>query len=300
MRDALQASVRQLQDANIDEPEESVHHILAKVLNLSWETGFRELRSMQGDSSDLARQRLSPAQCTHLATLLQRRQQHEPIQYIMGQWDFLEHVYEIVPPLLCPRPETEELVLYARQSNPEARRILDVGCGTGCIGISLAHAMPDAHVTALDVEYVAVETSRRNARRILGDAATRYRALLCPAADYQLDAEEERCDLVVSNPPYIPAKDMDTLDLVVSKWESPQALCGGDDGMDVIRTIVQKLPEWTLRGGDCWMEVDPTHPALLKEWLDKEVPSLGVSFVESIRDLQGLDRFVHLRTTRPR
>jgi release factor glutamine methyltransferase len=68
-------------------------------------------------------------------------------------------------------------------------------------------------------------------------------------------------DIVVSNPPYIPAKDMDMLSKDVVGYESDRALCGGEDGLDIIRHIVHRLPEWT--NGNCWLEVDDSHPSLI-------------------------------------
>ena len=322
VKQVLDCAIQALQDAHIDEAEDSVFHILAKVLDLSWESGFRELRQIyhhrdpSGSSSNsnnhkddtLGTRRLTAAEQVRLDSFLERRKAHEPIQYLMGQWDFLDHVFAVVPPLLCPRPETEELVLYAasgiivgeqqqQQNDDNPVRILDVGAGTGCIGISLASRVPNSIVRALDVEPQAVQTTRENARRILGPTAhDRYQVHLVAAQDFQIDSN--RFDLVVSNPPYIPARDMETLDAVVSQWESHQALCGGEDGMDVIRTIVERLPYWCRSGAECWMEVDPTHPALLQTWLEQQQDDVGVTFVESRPDLFGLDRFVRLRVTK--
>jgi release factor glutamine methyltransferase len=78
-------------------------------------------------------------------------------------------------------------------------------------------------------------------------------------------------DIVVSNPPYIPAIDMESLTMDVLKYESHEALCGGNDGLDIIRVIVQRLPEW-MKGAKsrqkyCWLEVDDSHPRLLEKWL---------------------------------
>lgn len=306
VHDVLRAAIQELEAAKVDEAAESVYHILSKVLDLSWDTGFRELRDVHNQSNApctrLASQRLSTQQRATLQALLERRKQHEPIQYLMGQWDFMDHVFAIVPPLLCPRPETEELVLLAAANRDSTTntRILDVGCGTGCIGISLAHRLPAAHVTALDIEPQAIVTARQNAASILGDnhAAVRYQVHLCAAQDFHLhnnSSSKDRFDLVISNPPYIPVRYMESLDAVVSQWESHQALCGGIDGLDVIRTIVHQLPYWCRKGADCWMEVDPTHPAMLQEILETNE---HVAFVASHRDLQGLDRFVHLRVLR--
>ena len=289
----LLAAIQELEADKVDEAAESVYHILSKVLNLSWDTGFRELRDMHNQSNApstrLASQRVSTQQQATLRALLERRKQHEPIQYLMGQWDFLDHVFAIVPPLLCPRPETEELVELVMREELSCRRVLDVGCGTGCIGISLA-AAKGCSVVALDVDPVAVQVSRENADRILEDPSL-YEVLLMSAADY---ATSEPFDVVVSNPPYIPEADMASLDETVAGYESEGALYGGVDGLDVVRTIVAQLPAWTKSGAVCWMEVDPTHPAMIRDWLEA-ASHPEVEFVESRKDMFGRDRFVKLR-----
>eukprot|EP00977_Amphora_coffeiformis_P003515 scaffold657_cov214-Amphora_coffeaeformis.AAC.9 len=326
VQQVLHSAVQELQAAHVDEAEDSVFQIVSKVLDLSWKLGFRDLgqiyhsppSNIHDGEDTLATRRLTQSEQCLLNELLTRRKAHEPIQYLMGQWDFLDHVFLVVPPLLCPRPETEELVLYAEASFQQHQqhqpttigdgggrdsvlKILDVGAGTGCIGISLASRLPQSIVTAIDVEPQAIQTARANAQRILGgsgggdnnDDGSRYQVHLVGAQDFKTD--HHRFDLVVSNPPYIPSRDMETLDAVVSQWESHQALCGGEDGMDVIRTIVQQLPYWCRAGADCWMEVDPTHPALLQSWLGQQQQQQddddwGVIFVESRPDLFGLDR----------
>jgi methylase of polypeptide subunit release factors len=90
----------------------------------------------------------------------------------------------------------------------------------------------------------------------------------------------------------------------VVNYESATALFGGHDGLDIIRTIVRRLPEWCVAGAICWMEVDPTHPALLRQWLEEssadEGATLGVEYVTDCQDLSGRDRFVKLRVVETR
>jgi release factor glutamine methyltransferase len=100
-------------------------------------------------------------------------------------------------------------------------------------------------------------------------------------------------DIVVSNPPYIPQTDRGSLSTDVIDFESETALFGGEDGMDVIRTIIRQLSSWCNSGAVCWMEVDPTHPKKIEEWLRKS-PDLKVHFESSYKDLFGKDRFVKL------
>jgi release factor glutamine methyltransferase len=313
----LTTSYLDLVSVEVPEPEESVIHLLSTALDLPWETGYRDLRkilmrpqsqSIPSSNNLLANQVLTAVQFKTYQALLVRRKTMEPIQYLTGQWDFLDYVLTVRHPLLCPRPETEELVelvredlatLAAKNNSDRCRlRILDVGCGTGCIGVSLAAKLPNSFVEAIDVEHVAVATATENAERVLGaQYQARFNAQLCEAEVFDVATVQDRFDAVVSNPPYIPRADMGTLETTVVDFESETALCGGEDGLDVVRSIVKKLPFWCVENAVCWMEVDPTHPALLRKWLESDC-SLGVVFVHTYRDLYGNDRFVKLRVTR--
>lgn len=324
MAHVLEALRDEFQRASTPEPLQSTVHLLALVLQLPWATGFRDLLTLmlmqeepstpedcRRENSTLGARRLTVAEAQQLDNLVRRRIRHEPLQYLAGQWDFLDSTFLVRAPLLCPRPETEELVLLVLddlhpRTNDETKpttgtnlRILDVGCGTGCIGLALADKLRTCTVQAVDVEPIAVEIAAANAVRM--GCAHRYSVQQVAAADYSVTGDdEERFDVVVSNPPYIPDGDMLALEPTVVNYESASALQGGSDGMDVIRTIVQRLPLWCKPGAVCWMEVDPTHPALLRAWLTTEegsrtVPNNSVVFVSSHRDLSGRDRFVKLR-----
>ena len=309
VREALDESILRLTDKNVTEPDYSALYLMAASLELPWERGIRDLEG----SSDgtLQSTKLTTEQASDLESKLKRREDHEPIQYVLGQWDFLDYTIAIRKPLLCPRPETEELVLKVVEETTESPvHILDIGCGTGVIGISLAELLPDATVEAIDIEPVAIETSMENAQRVLKDQAGGidkypdcYKATLVSASEY---TPEFPFDVVVSNPPYIPRSDMEGLSDDVTQHESDVALCGGTDGMDVIYTIIERLPEWCNTDAVCWMEVDPSHPKLIEEFLSstggggKEnkksmFSGKSVRFESSHKDMFGKDRFVKLR-----
>ena len=348
--EAMQSTIKLFAEQSVPEPIESALHLLSFALDLSWESGYRELRhvmemelSKRNTSTittHLGQQSLTTKQITLFNSLLERRCQHEPIQYIIGKWDF--HMLSgllIRKPMLCPRPETEELVelvskdvqrlidersIHDNEGQISNRiRILDVGAGTGAIGIALAKQYPnDVQVLALDILPAAVNLSNENAVKFLSplvnqDVDTKedgihylYHAMLCSAEEftnYPATQDEKQkynmeFDIVVSNPPYIPSSDMETLSLDVLQYESHKALCGGNDGLDIIRVIVERLPEWMSGGASmhrhCWLEVDDSHPQIIKQWLargSEESSRLRVEYCESAKDFCGRDRFVKLR-----
>ena len=316
VREALNQGLATLKAKNIDEAEESVVNLLAMCMGLPWETGHRDLQSILCAPSilsmdGLGNRTLTPDQVESFGSLLRRRLQDEPIQYLVGKWDFYRHVFEIQRPLLCPRPETEQLVEMVENAfdsyqststssnNKEPLRILDVGAGTGCIGISLAAAAFDKklpiRVHAIDIEPVAIETSRRNAESILGDTWNDlYSLSLVSATEY--DAPSDFLfDMVVSNPPYIPQRDYEQLEATVKNYESPDALVAGDDGMDVIRIILEKLPTWARSGASCWMEVDPSQPEMIRALCESSSLRDTLEYMETIQDVFGKDRFVKIR-----
>ena len=322
-------SIDLLRKQDVEESDLSVYHLLSSSLDLSWETGFREVQqyhtsptfsSSSSSASSFTSQVLSKEQAEDYQDKLRRRIQHEPIQYILEKWDFLDYTIQIKSPLLCPRPETEELVCKILQDGDAITEspitILDVGCGTGVIGIALADQVMDAFVHAIDIDPVAIGVSNYNAKQILGqyyDQNACYETMLISAEEYTNPSHTY--DIVVSNPPYIPDVDRDTMSNTVLQYENHRALFAGHDGMDVIRTIIQQLrTNWCHSGSVCYMEVDPSQPLKIKQYIEEELVleernvkgdgttsssssslSLRVVFEGYYQDMFGKDRFVKLR-----
>ena len=152
----------------------------------------------------------------------------EPMQYILGETDFYGRSFRVDERVLIPRPETEELVDWIRCEERSARTLLDVGTGSGCIAISLALELPEAQVMAIDISEGALAVARNNAEQ-LGAQITLRRA------DALTELEEtfapDSFDLIVSNPPYIPATDLATMHANVTEHEPHLALFVPDEDM---------------------------------------------------------------------
>lgn len=170
-----------------------------------------------------------------LDPLIARRAAREPVAYITGHREFWGLDFEVTPEVLIPRPETELIIEEALAFAAEVRRprrIVDVGTGSGCIAIALAHEFTSASVIATDLSAAALEVARRNAARLdVGDRVTFLEADL-------LDGVQSAADLIVSNPPYVPAGGAASLQPEVGRYEPATALFGGDDdGLDTVRRL---------------------------------------------------------------
>jgi release factor glutamine methyltransferase len=177
------------------------------------------------------------------AALLDRRYQGEPIQYITGEAEFFGLPMRVTPDVLIPRPETEHLVEKALSlaQSFSAPRIADLGTGSGAIAIALAHALPHANLTATDISAAALAIAKANAERngVAGRIHFMQADLLKPLEPLagNVDAPAH-FDIIVSNPPYIPATDRPSLSVEVRDYEPALALFAGDDGLAICRRLI--------------------------------------------------------------
>jgi release factor glutamine methyltransferase len=182
--------------------------------------------------------------------LLERRRRGEPIQYITGETEFYGLPFHVTPDVLIPRPETEHLVekVLGLAANFSTPRIVDVGTGSGAIAVALAHHLPQAAITAIDLSASALAIARANAKR--NGVAIRFLEgnLLAPVAD-------EQFEIVVSNPPYVPASDRESLAVEVRDYEPALALFAGDDGLEVYRRLIPHARAALKPGGLLALEI---------------------------------------------
>jgi release factor glutamine methyltransferase len=176
--------------------------------------------------------------------LVERRAAGEPLQYLIGEWEFLGRTFTVDPRALIPRGETEGIVAEANRAAPAARRLLDLGTGCGILAVSLALERPNARVVALDRSPGALALAAANARR--HGVADRVRVV---ASDW-LSALRRgaRFDLAVANPPYVPLTDQPHVSKTVSDYEPGLALYGGADGLEPLRVLLAELPTFLAPG----------------------------------------------------
>ncbi|GMV02759.1 MAG: release factor glutamine methyltransferase [Burkholderiales bacterium] len=188
--------------------------------------------------------------------LAQRRRHGEPIAYLTGVREFFGRDFEVSPAVLIPRPETELLVQATLERAPRDAHVLDLGTGSGAIAISLACERSDLRVLGTDAAPQALAMADRNARRLTGDALDRGRLRLRAGHWWQAPETHERFDAVVSNPPYVPTGDPHLAqgDL---RFEPPQALAAGADGLAALREIVAGAGARLQPGG--WLLLEHGH-----------------------------------------
>ena len=179
---------------------------------------------------------LEPAASRTLMGWVRRRARREPVAYILGRKPFRRLELAVDSRVLVPRPETELLVEVAVELAPHGSRVHDVGTGCGAIALALKDERPDLIVTASDRSPVAVDVARRNAER-LGLAVEVAAGAGLPAGEY---------DLVVANLPYVRNDEWNALAPEIREYEPREALVGGEDGLDEIRSLVSAAPPGLL------------------------------------------------------
>jgi len=229
----------------------------------------------------------SEAERTKFRELIHRRVAGWPVAYLIGSREFYLLAFDVDPAVLIPRPDTETLVLEAlnRLKPLTAPTVLDIGTGSGCIAISLAHQKKDARVTAIDVSPDALEVARRNATKhgVADRIAFLQGDLFAPIPP------GSTFDLIVSNPPYIAQSEFPTLAPEVRDHEPRLALDGGPDGLAFYRRIAKDVGPFLKPGGSLLLEIGYTQEDAVRNLL-VERPELEVG--PTLKDAAGHPRVV--------
>ena len=227
---------------------------------------------------------LTKAELSQLDQWVNRRLNHEPLPYILGQWEFYGLNFSITPDVLIPRPETEQLVdlgLGWLKDHPGPRKAVDVGTGSGCIAASLAYWSPELVVYACDRSMAALRVASQNFRS--HGLANR----VMPVACNLLAALRGPFDLICANLPYIPSETL--ADLAVSRFEPRLALDGGPDGLRLIEPLLAQSSQRLSPGGRIVLEIEFSQDLSAVETARRYFPRAGITLK---RDLSGLPRNV--------
>ncbi len=264
--------VRCLEDAGIDDAATDA----ALLMEYTLKTDRNHILAYGNDE-------VSDKQADDYDALIKRRAEHIPLQYITGHQEFMGLDFEVSEDVLIPRLDTECLVEEAMIEIEDGMRVLDLCTGTGCIIISLARYKNDLKAVGVDISGKAVEIAARNSESngvevcfLQGDL---YEAL---------DDIGDRYDAIISNPPYIAGAVIDTLMEEVRDHEPLIALCGGEDGLEFYRRIIDGADSHLVPGGVILFEIGYDQGEAVSDMLREH----GYSDVKVIKDLAGLDRVV--------
>ena len=239
-------------------PQEAVREIEARLTAAGCpdaDFDARELfRLVTGADLRLADQPLTAAQADRLETLTVRRADREPLQYLCGSWPFLDFELAVGPGVLCPRADTEVVAEAAAGllAGVQKPKVLDLCAGTGCLGLGVKRFCPDAVVTSLEKSPEAFRYLEQNAKNALHRPAAT--PVLGDLFTYWETLPEGELDLIVSNPPYLTAAEMQQLQPEVAR-EPAMALEAGADGLVFYRAIAEHYQKALRPGGALALEI---------------------------------------------
>lgn len=229
--------------------------------------------------------------CDQVEHALGRLNRGEPFPYVLGQWEFYGLPLKVTSDVLIPRDDTcavAELAIRNALFLDQDPRILDLCCGSGCIGLAIASRVKDARVTLADLSQKALAVAKENVA--LNKLSGRVR---CVSADAMEPPQPflGKFDMIVSNPPYITGADMETLDSSVKDHEPHMALYGGEDGLDFYRAISKHAPLALKPGGLLCFEFGDDQGDDVCRILEEN----GYTILERTRDYQDRERAVLAR-----
>ena len=226
---------------------------------------------------------LSDDELTRCNALMRRRENAEPVAYIVGARDFGKHRFTVTPDTLIPRPDSETLVdalLHRYQNRKKPKKIVDLGVGSGCLLLSLLAEWPDAYGVGADKSLAALRVARQNAQQLGVDARAGW---LC--GDWADAMANDKIDLIISNPPYVPQRDKASLAKDLT-FEPQSALFSGEKGLDDYHKIIPQMRRLLAPGGLCAVEIGKGQ----ERDVEKIAKNADFSRVTYYKDLSGVVR----------
>ena len=260
--------VKKLTDAGFDEARTDARVLLFYACKLDFMTFLRD-----------GNIQVPPDLQECFYTMLARRMNHEPVQYITGEQEFCGLCFCVQPGVLIPRPETE-LLAEAVFTESKGKRVLDMCTGSGCIAVTVAKLGEPAFTAASDYSAEALAVAKKNAKLLDADVTFYHGDLFA--------AVEGMYDIIVSNPPYIRSEVIEGLMPEVREFEPRLALDGTEDGLLFYRRIIAEAKEYLTPGGRLMFEIGHDQGETVPEILEAE----GYVSIEVKKDYAGLDRMV--------
>jgi release factor glutamine methyltransferase len=283
VRELVAEAAQILADGGIDEPFIASNWLAEAAFGMS---RIERLLRPDAEADEKA--------CNLFRSMVDRRLQREPVQYITGRCVFMGLPIDVRTGVLIPRPETETVVEHALEMIGDVKnpRILDVGTGSGCIAIAIAHFRPDAEVIGCDISRDALRIAGENAARNSVDARFMEADILAGS----IDLEDQVFDLIISNPPYIPVTEQASLEPEVALYEPREALFSGDDPQLFYRAIAAFGIDHLGDGASMVLETHADHAPGTEQVLRQ----YGYEDVQLSRDLSGRWRIASGRRIRDR
>jgi release factor glutamine methyltransferase len=222
--------------------------------------------------------------------LISRRANREPVSHLIGKREFFGEDFLVSKNVLDPRPDSEiliESVLKKFPNRDQKLKILELGIGSGCLIITLLKAFKNADATAVDISKSAIEIAQKNSKKHQVD-----QRLKILESDLFLNlGEDEKFDLIISNPPYITSKEIEILQPEVKNFEPRSALDGGADGLDFYRRIAARAKKFLNNSGKIFLEIGINQENLVQEIFLKN----NFSYIDSALDLSGVIRVLEFK-----
>lgn len=232
---------------------------------------------------------LKEAELEAFRVLVRRRLKYEPLQYIIGETEFMSLPFQVDSRVLIPRPETEILVqtviekCHKKFNNQNKIKILDIGTGSGNIAVSLAKNLPKAELFAIDISLEALRLAQANAK--LNQVDTSIQFIHCDVMNFQFP---ETFEVIVSNPPYVTQAEYASLPLEIRNFEPKIALEAGIDGMTCYRKIINQLPRLLTPAGFSALEVGDKQAQSVRTLLNQN----HYTNIETFLDLNQIERVI--------
>ena len=283
----LRSAGAYLRLAGIENPEREAEAIIAQCLGVDRVGLFREDPEIGDDVMQ------------HIDDCLERRARREPLQYILGHVEFHGLIIRVGQGVLIPRPETELLIEEAIAAIAEVEgrfsklKFLDLCTGSGCIALALAKAFPNADVYGTDISMAAISYAEENAKLNDIQNVTFFQgSLFEPIKDkFMALLHRPAFDLIVSNPPYVRAADMESMQQEIRDWEPADALDGGEDGLAYFRSIIAESKKFLSNKGLLMFEIGVNQGDAVRQI----AMAAGYGHTNLSKDYAGRERMITIR-----